>query len=149
MTRGVGMPVDVGAIDRELAELWRSAADAHTSGELSPVIRACLVNLIIWAPLERDAESLRDLAARLALLVPARVVHVRAERGVAGDDFASAAPDSPGIRAWISANCHLVPEGGKEICSEEVTIAARGRAVDEMPSVVLTLLSPDVPTASA
>ncbi|MFN0149578.1 MAG: glucose-6-phosphate dehydrogenase assembly protein OpcA [bacterium] len=144
MTRGIGMPVDVSAIDRELSELWRSAADAHASGELSAVVRACLVNLIIWAPLERDAERLRELAARLSLLVPARVVHVRAERGAAEGDVAS---DDSGIRAWISANCHLAPEGGKEICSEEVTIAARGRAVDEMPSVVLTLLSPDVPTA--
>jgi len=166
------MPVDVGAIDRELAELWRSAADAHASGELSPVVRACLVNLIVWAPLERDAEPLRDLAARLSLLVPARVVHVRAERGAGSGSGALAAEDADasdadagdagdagdpgdgggpgaasGIRAWISANCHLAPEGGKEICSEEVTIAARGRAVDEAPSVVLTLLSPDVPTA--
>lgn len=166
-TRGIGMPVDVGAIDRELAELWRSAADAHASGELSPVVRACLVNLIVWAPLERDAEPLRDLAARLSLLVPARVVHVRAERGAGSGSGAPAAEDADaggagdatdpgdggdpgaasGIRAWISANCHLAPEGGKEICSEEVTIAARGRAVDEAPSVVLTLLSPDVPTA--
>jgi len=144
------MPVDVGAIDRELAELWRSAADAHASGELSPVVRACLVNLIVWAPLARDAEPLRDLAARLSLLVPARVVHVRAERDaadvVASADASATSDTVPGIRAWISANCHLAPEGGKEICSEEVTIAARGRAVDEIPSVVLTLLSPDVPT---
>jgi glucose-6-phosphate dehydrogenase assembly protein OpcA len=132
-----GMAVDVGRIERELSELWRAAAEASESGEMTPITRACLVNLVAWAPPGAPALRFKQLGDRLSLTVPARILHVRPERDGRG----------AGVEAWISANCHLAPEGGKEICSEEVTLAGRGGGVDELPSVVLSLLAPDVPTA--
>ena len=58
-------------------------------------------------------------------------------------------PDQDGqaqLESWISANCILAEGGGKLVCSEEVTIAARGGADHHVPGVVRALLVPGLPT---
>lgn len=125
--------VDVRAIEREFAALWREAA---TGGEVA-VTRACLANLWCWAESEQTAASLRNVLADLAVLVPARVLVVTMEDASTKDqDF----------EAFISANCVAAPGGGKMVCSEEVTLHARGGGSRHIPAVVRALLVSNVPT---
>src|SRR5262249_38729484 len=47
-----------------------------------------------------------------------------------------------------SANCAVSPEGGKVVCSEEITIVSRGAGEEHLPALVRALIVPDVPTAA-
>jgi glucose-6-phosphate dehydrogenase assembly protein OpcA len=49
------------------------------------------------------------------------------------------------LQASISAHCRIAPEGGKQVCSEQIALRASGRAVDELHGTVLPLLVPDLP----
>jgi glucose-6-phosphate dehydrogenase assembly protein OpcA len=51
------------------------------------------------------------------------------------------------VEAWISANCHLAPGGGKLLCSEELTLQTRGRGKERVAPLLRALLVPDLPTA--
>jgi glucose-6-phosphate dehydrogenase assembly protein OpcA len=52
------------------------------------------------------------------------------------------------VEAWVSANCQVAPGGGKLLCTEEITIEARGQeGGDHLPSLIRALMVPDVPTA--
>src|SRR5204863_7128808 len=78
----------------------------------------------------------RDIERRSAA-IPSRVILVRA----------SAAAAEQRLEAWVSARCRLTDEGRRHLCSEEIRIEAAGPALAEAPSLVLSLLAPDVPSA--
>src|SRR5260370_41685942 len=50
------------------------------------------------------------------------------------------------LASWISANWHPVG-GGKQVCSEEISIVAGGDRVRRVPPLVNALLIPDMPVA--
>jgi glucose-6-phosphate dehydrogenase assembly protein OpcA len=52
---------------------------------------------------------------------------------------------SSGLEAWVSAHCHLPVAGEKQVCSEQVTIRARGEAGQGLASVVLPLTVSGLP----
>jgi glucose-6-phosphate dehydrogenase assembly protein OpcA len=131
-TSGAEIGVDVAAIERELAALWRQAGE-KTQG----VVRACLWNLIVRTDGDDLFERAKRLIGAIAPACPARVLMLRSGTPGTGHE----------LEAWISANCHVAPGGGKLMCSEEVTIATRGRGDEHVPSLVRALLVPDVPTA--
>jgi hypothetical protein len=133
-TSGEPTGVDVPSIERELASLWRQSAE---SGDKA-VSRACLWNLVIHAEGDAAYQNAQKIAQAIAPACPARFLLLDLE------------PPEEGRReleAWISANCHLAPGGGKLLCSEEITLLARGRGAEHLPSLVSALLVPDVPTA--
>lgn len=134
-THGEAIGVDVAAIERDLAALWRESA----SGEHG-VTRACLWNLVLHARGEAELVVGKGLVDAIAAACPARslVLDMRAEAAAGERD----------LEAWISANCQVAPGGGKLLCSEEITIAARAAARARVPALVRALLVPDVPTAA-
>src|SRR4030065_67688 len=54
-------------------------------------------------------------------------------------------PGAPLLQAALSAPCQIAPEGGKQVCSEQITLRASGPAVGELHSTVVPLLVPDLP----
>lgn len=127
---GEELPVDFTAIEKSLAELWRS----EKVGE-DAVTRAALWNVVAHTSNPRDHAHASEILARASESVPQRAIIIRAEpRGAAE------------ISSWISANCHLAG-GGKQICSEEVAILAGGSRVRHIPPLVSALLIPDMPVA--
>jgi glucose-6-phosphate dehydrogenase assembly protein OpcA len=132
-------PVDATQIERALAAMWKSAG-ADQGGV---VTRACLWNVIARIEERADREggagattlagSLQELPQHLA----SRTLLLRS---------AEAQADKPSLESWISANCALGP-GGHYVCSEEITILARGAGDHHLPSLVRALTVPDVPTA--
>lgn len=132
-TGGHAVGVDVAAIERDLAALWRKAS---TAGEQS-VTRACSWNLVVHATTTAELERAKALADALALVVPSRTL-VLVQR-----------PDAigPEVEAFVTANCRMLPGGGRLLCTEEITVEALGKGVDHLPSLTRALLVPDIPTA--
>lgn len=133
--------VDPDAIERELAALWREAG--RTTDKQHPVTRACLWNITVHLE-EREnqegfgqAANLLDMVNELPKHLAARALVLRTRP--AGD---------PELESWISANCILAGGGQKLVCSEEITIAAKGSGDRHLPGLVRALLVPAVPTAA-
>src|SRR5216683_3007282 len=123
--------VDVTSIEKHLAELWRSSKEISDDA----LTRAALWNVVAHASnREKHTEASIALSSASAT-VPQRSIIVRAD---------PSAP--PELASWISANCHLVG-GGKQVCSEEISIVAGGDRVHRVPPIVNALLIPDMPVA--
>jgi len=133
---GTPIPVEVAAIEQELASLWKSTSEGEGT-----VARACSCNLIIVSQDSDEAAALLPILASLAEWHPCRTL--LAYRETAGQEPAQAAP--PHIDAWISAQCSIPSSGGPQGCCEVITLAASGEAAQELPYTILPLLIPDLP----
>lgn len=128
--RGDQKAVDVQAIEKELAALWRDASGAEA------VTRACLWNTLVHTVDGPSADKAQEDLQRLAQEIPSRAILIRTDAAATTDD----------IDAWISANCQLTGDGRKHVCCEEITILARGRTMSDLPALARALLAPDVPS---
>jgi glucose-6-phosphate dehydrogenase assembly protein OpcA len=123
--------VDVASIEKQLADLWRN----EKQDDQKAVTRAALWNVVAHTWTSEQHARATEILARASALVPQRTIVVQAD------------PDGAhSIASWISANCHLVG-GGRQVCSEEVSIVAAGDHVDHVPPLVSALLLPDMPVA--
>ncbi len=130
-TAGVETAVDVVAVERQLHELWRLAAESE-SGQ---VTRACLFNLVAYAETEEARDHATNVISELTSRDPCRAIVLLAK------------PDQPvaELSASITAHCHLAG-GGKQVCCEQISIEAAGASVEHLASTVLPLLESDLPT---
>jgi glucose-6-phosphate dehydrogenase assembly protein OpcA len=135
-TAGLETVVDLDAIQRQLKQLWRLAAETSRDPAGRVISRACLFTLLGFcdsaAQRDRAADALRALTSRH----PCRAILLRAE------------PDSspPALTASITAHCHLAGAGAKQVCCEQISINAAGDAVEQLATAVLPLLESDLPT---
>jgi glucose-6-phosphate dehydrogenase assembly protein OpcA len=122
--------VDLGAIERELREIRRrSGADSD-----HPAVRASLLSLVaVAAPNERDLVS--DLAADVALQHPSRTILLVIDPDAAADE----------VTAEVSARCQLSFGMRKQVCSEQIIIAASGKSAGELHALVSPLVTSDLP----
>jgi glucose-6-phosphate dehydrogenase assembly protein OpcA len=130
---GQARPVDIATIEHELTQLWKAAAEDTLGGQ--PVVRACVLNLVVYTPDRDAAEHVNDVISQVSGRHPSRSIVILAEP--------TAGPSN--LQASISAYCQIAPEGGKQVCSEHITLRASGPAVDELHGTVLPLLVPDLP----
>ena len=121
--------VDVSSIEKQLAELWR--AEEHDRDKA--LTKAALWNVVAHTWTGEEHARVSEILARASASVPQRTIVIQADRR--GDAR---------IASWISANCHLIA-GGRQVCSEEVSIVAAGDQVDHVPPLVSALLLPDMP----
>ena len=130
LTASPELALDYSAIEKSLAELWRSEKD--TDGA---VTRAALWNVVAHTSNPRDHSAASETLARASESVPQRAIVIRADLQAPSE-----------IASWISANCHRVG-AEKQVCSEEVAIVAGGDRVRHIPPLVNALLIPDMPVA--
>jgi len=130
---GEPRPVNVADLESELSALWRSAAEGP-AGEKA-VMRASALTLLIYVESDEAAYEVTNLVAEVTRQNPCRAIIMMLEPQAA----------SPGLEAWVSAHCHLPVAGEKQVCSEQVTIRARGEAGQGLPSVVLPLTVSGLP----
>ena len=127
--------VDVAAIERELTQLWKHASeDGATEG--SPVVRACSLNFIVVADGPERTSGLEEIISQVTVDHPGRIMVVSLDRK----------SGMPGINAWVSARCSLPVPGGKQVCCEQINLTASGTDSNRVPSIVTSLLVPDIPT---
>lgn len=122
--------LDYGAIEKSLAELWRSEKEGENA-----VTRAALWNVVAHTTNAEDHSTASQTLARASEAVPQRAIVIRADVHGPAE-----------ISSWISANCHRIG-GEKQVCSEEVAIVAGGEKIRNIPPLVNALLIPDMPVA--
>ncbi len=113
--------------------MWRSAAEATESK--SAVTRASALTLLVYMDRPEEAREVSNLLSEVTRQNPCRsVLMVMDPQG------------SPAaLMASISAHCHMGAEGGKTICSEQITLNARGETGPALISVVLPLTLSGLP----
>lgn len=117
----------IAKIERELAELWRGE-----SSEEEAVVRACAYNLVVvCSPGSPEAAEVTRIVAHVSRTAPGRALVV-------------APAASGGLRAFVSAHCHCGP-GGKQICSEQVTLETGAEGLGLVPGSILQLLVEEMP----
>lgn len=124
-TEGLGMPVEVGAIDGELKKLWE-ADEASTN--------ASLMNFLVYTEdprqLVKNSETIQELTREHAC----RAVLIAMDRGA----------KESSLQSWITAHCHLA-HGKKSICSEQISFLLSGYSLGRLRNTVFAHLNSDLP----
>jgi glucose-6-phosphate dehydrogenase assembly protein OpcA len=120
-------------LEAELSALWRSAADDPAAK--NAVTRACALTLLIYVESDEAAYEVTNLVAEVTRQNPCRAIIMMVEPEAS----------SSGLEAWVSAHCHLPVAGEKQVCSEQITLRARGDAGQGLASVVLPLTVSGLP----
>ncbi len=131
--QGEPQETEVGKLEAELSALWRTAGGDPVAE--SAVTRARAFTLLIFVESEDAAREVSNLVAEVTRQNPCRTIIMTVEP--------QASP--AGLKAWVSAHCHLPIGGEKQVCSEQVTLQARGDNGRELVSVVVPLLVSGLP----
>jgi glucose-6-phosphate dehydrogenase assembly protein OpcA len=127
--------IDVGKIEKELAAMWKPAADAEGSNAESGVTRACALNLLVYAGAGDDRARIDEMLEVVNEQHPGRTLVLLADRQAVESR----------LEAYVSTRCRLLGGSGKQVCGEQITIEAAGAAVETVASAITPLLVPDVP----
>jgi len=127
--------VDVSVIEHELKELWEQMTEVSAEEDQQAVMRACVANLVVVNPAGESAGEISPMIAEVTHQHPSRVILLLCE------------PDSSqaSLDAMVTAQCHPSGRGRKQICCEQIVIQAAGENVIRLPSLVRTLVIPDLP----
>ncbi len=135
--RGEAEEIDLPNIEKGITALWQAATKVKEGEEAaqSPVMRACVLNLVIFTDNEKGLEKATEVVARLTWSYPCRAIVLVAY------------PDRPSesLRAFISAHCQLPDPKGNKACCEQITVEGSAQATERLASMVLPLLVPDLP----
>src|SRR5881397_2747249 len=94
-TYSLGLPVELGRIDKELKKLWAQSEGAMT--------RASLVNLAVYSEQPGSLEKNTQLMARITQNHACRALVIGANRESKENS----------VEAWVNAHCHVSRAGGK------------------------------------
>lgn len=132
----VSTTLDVQSVEQELGELWKQNTGEQDLEEDGAVMRARVLNLLVYVPSETALEEVNELLNEITSAHPCRVIAMLAE--AEGED--------QDIEMFVSAHCLSQADGGgKTLCGEQLTLKARGRFTVELPSAAVPLLVPDLP----
>lgn len=129
---GDDVRVNAHTIEKRLADIWREQEQESETA----VTRAALWNVVAHTWTGEQQSRASETLGRASAAVPQRTIVIRANPRGEGE-----------IASWISANCHLIGGGDRQVCSEEVSIVASGERVHHVPPLVSSLLLPDMPVA--
>ncbi|ADV62231.1 Glucose-6-phosphate dehydrogenase subunit [Isosphaera pallida ATCC 43644] len=126
--RGIGVPVELPHIERELTRLWGESAQEAGGSEVSrpSVTRVVLCNLVVLGRPERLDE--------VQVAHPCRAILLGLEEG-----------RGQKVEAEVAATCHLPAPGRPQVCSEKIALFAAPEAQRLLPSAVRGLLEADLP----
>lgn len=121
----LGLEVSVSEIDRELRKLWEQD-EARTN--------ASMMNLVVYSEkpgaLLENSAIIRNLTREHAC----RAILVEVNH----------AEPLPGLRAWITAHCHLA-HGLKSVCCEQIAFYLTGKVTGRFRNTVFAHLNSDLP----
>lgn len=129
--KGESLPVEVNAIEKELAALWQEAAESKDK-TIRSLTRACQLNLLIYSPNEGEYERAAVALPEIMRRHPLRAIALIAEPEAENEELA----------AYISS----LPVSN-ESRGEQITIVAKGGAVKKLAEITLPLLTADAPLA--
>ena len=133
LTAGELQSANIAELEKELSELWRSAAEDPETEH--PVMRACVLTLLVYVESERTGHETLQLISQVIAQNPCRAVIMIAEER----------EQPEGLTSWISAQCHLPASGANQVCCEQICVRARGEAVKGLDNIVVPLAIPELP----
>jgi len=125
---GESLAVEIGAIETELAQLWKSAAEKNHA-------RACASTVLIYSPHEGAYERAVPALAVLTRRHSCRIIAMIADPEAGENE----------ISAYISTHVH--DADGKKVGCEQITLIARGNQVDQLAETATPLLLEKLPVA--
>lgn len=129
--------IDIRAIEHELTELWKQAADSGSGEKGSAVTRTCVLTLLVVTHSGAGVQHATGTVARLMAWHPHRAIVVNSDPSA----------EAELLDAWVQAHCQMPGPGRPQVCCEQITVEAHGPAVARVHGIVLPLLVPDVPVA--
>jgi len=126
--KGEPLAVAVEMIAEELDALWQGLAAKKLD-----CTRVRNLNLLVFSPNEGAYEGAAHLLAELTRRHPARIIAL----------IAAPEAEENEISSYISAHFHEA--GGKKTGCEQITISAKGNAVDKLPEIAPPLIAGDLP----
>lgn len=124
--------VEVSGVDKELEKIWKTLAPP-SEDDSQPVMHASVVNLVVVADTEAEANSSIDVLARVMSKAPCRAIVLDTEPDV----------QPPKLEAYVSIVCEKV--GERQICCEHIRILAQGIDTSLLPRTVESFYTPDLP----
>src|SRR5215210_4326637 len=133
---GAPVPVLVEQVEEQLHGLWRDVADtAQRKVGGQAVMMAQVLNLIVHTESYSAANEYMKDIDQITGRHPGRVIMTVADQ----------ADDQMPVQAWVSIHCQLPPTGGRQVCSEQVTVASGKESQRQLPAAVIPLLISDLP----
>jgi glucose-6-phosphate dehydrogenase assembly protein OpcA len=123
-------PVQLDAVERELDNLWRDANARIAATAAHAIARNSVLTLVLFTQRRADAEQLLRAVHSLTTQHPSRAVAVSADPQQQGD----------AIQSYIGTYVDSASYG------EDILIEAQAGAVKHLPSVVLPLIVPGLPS---
>jgi hypothetical protein len=122
----------IARIEKELLDIWAAPTKA---GE-APKSRVCTMNLVVVASSRELAERYTVVVDEVTSSVPVRAIVVALE------------PEAPvsAFEGGATAVCAVAPGSTGALCSERLTLFARGSACARVGSAVEALCVPEMPT---
>ena len=121
----LGIEVSVSEIDKELRKLWEKD-DAQTN--------ASLMNLAVYSEKEGSLSENSKIIQKLTSEHACRAILVEINHRTT----------EAGLRAWITAHCHL-SNGKKSVCCEQIAFHLTGRVTGRFRNTVFSHLNSDLP----
>jgi len=151
--RGEPIAVDVGDIERALADLWKQASATMGAGSAdgpadAPVSRAALWNVVIPARGRDALAATKHLVDELAPALPTRTITLCLDDARTSGGAGSGSSDSSELQATIESNVVAQPGGARTVYSEEIMVAGPPGAEAHFGALVRALQVPGVPTAT-
>lgn len=123
----LGLPVEVGKIDRELKRLWAEGGGAKT--------RASLINLAVYSEKDGSLPENTRIISEITEDHACRAIVIEADR----------ASKENRVEAWINVHCHVTRAGSKQVCSEQLSFLLAGPCTRLLPNIVFSQLDSDLP----
>lgn len=121
----------ISRLEKELRDLWAQPEDPSAM----PKSRVCTMNLEIVAGSRALLDRYMPVVDEVTASIPSRVI------------LAAIEPDGPGDEITGNATAVCSVEGGRNICSERITLFASGNACARSASAMEAFLVPEIPTA--
>lgn len=126
-TFSIGVPVEIGKIERELKRLWAEGGERMT--------RASLINLAVYSERADSLESNTQIVAQITEDHACRAIVI----------VLDPAEEEDRIEAWIAAHCHVSRAGSKQVCSEQISFSFSGSMRPVLLNIVFSHLDSDLP----
>lgn len=131
MSTTAGASSLIARLEKDLRDLWAAPADPSAP----PLTRVCTMNIEVVASTAALLDRYTPVVDEVTASTPARAILASVEPDATSDELTGSA----------TAVCWLA--GGKQICSERITLACRGDAAARAASAIEALLVPEIPTA--
>ncbi|MEN3370678.1 MAG: hypothetical protein V7609_2821 [Verrucomicrobiota bacterium] len=123
----LGLPVEIGKIDRELKKLWAEGGGAKT--------RASLINLAVYSEAPGSLPLNTRIISEITEDHACRAIVIGANPGAKENR----------VDAWINVHCHVSRAGSKQVCSEQLSFLLEGPSARLLPNIVFSQLDSDLP----